>query len=80
MNQLMAGDYLHRVRSVALVGLALSGLARAGAPEAPLEAAPAAPASLVLSPSRVRPGDAFLVTVRGAADPRGEVLGRPLHF
>ncbi len=68
------------MRSVALVGLALWGLARAGAPEAPAEAVPAAPASLVLSPSRVRPGDAFLVTVRGADAPRCEVLGRPLHF
>src|SRR5512139_912178 len=70
----MARDYLHRVRSVALVALALLGLARAGPPETLREP------SLILEPSRVRPGDAFLVTVRGADAPRGELLGRPLRF
>ncbi|HEU4385340.1 MAG TPA: M23 family metallopeptidase [Anaeromyxobacteraceae bacterium] len=97
MNQLMAGDYLHRARLVALAALALAGPGT-GAQEPPGAAAPApagalpapGPAaagpsgsapSIALEPSRVRPGDAFLVTVRGVAEaPQGEVLGRPLRF
>lgn len=77
------------MRSVALAALALSGLARAGSPEPPPPAAGPVPEpaasqgdpSLSLEPARVRPGDAFAVTVRGATlAPRGEVGGRPLQF
>ena len=74
-----AGDHLHRARPVALVALALLGPARAGPPEKSPEPPAAAP-SISLEPARVRPGDAFLVTVRGADAPRGQVLGRPLRF
>lgn len=60
------------------------------APEAAPVAGPAAAAeagaasgdrSLSLEPSRVRPGDALAVEVRGAVPvPRGELAGRPLRF
>ena len=45
-------------------------------------AAPDAGAVLEISPARVRPGDAFLVTVRGsaAAPSGGEAAGQPLAF
>ncbi len=47
----------------------------------PGAAAPAGGPALSLEPSRVRPGDAFAVTVLGAtAAPRGEIGGRPLRF
>lgn len=77
------------MRPVAFTALALWGLARAGPPEPPPEPAPPVPEpaasqgdpSLALEPARVRPGDAFAVTVRGATGaPRGEVGGRPLQF
>ena len=82
--------------ALALSGLARAEAAEppaggaAPAPAGPLPApGPAQPApeppaqaqSIALEPFRVRPGDAFLVTVRGAAAaPHGEVLGRPLRF
>lgn len=47
----------------------------------PPEASTPASPSLSLAPARVRPGDAFAVTVRGVATaPRGDIEGRPLHF
>lgn len=52
------------------------------AESAPRSPSPASP-TVELSPARVRPGDAFLVKVRGAADPAtvaGTVAGRPLAF
>ena len=59
----------------------------APAPVAPAPAPQAAGAasadgpSLWLEPARVRPGDAFAVTVRGATEvPRGQLGGRPLRF
>ena len=47
-----------------------------------IAAAPEPGAVLEISPARVRPGDAFLVTVRGAAEPPsgGEAAGQPLAF
>jgi murein DD-endopeptidase MepM/ murein hydrolase activator NlpD len=52
----------------------------APAPEATGAASADGP-SLSLEPARIRPGDAFAVTVRGATEaPRGELEGRPLRF
>ena len=46
-----------------------------------LAAVPARPEPIVeLEPPRVRPGDAFLVTVRGGEAPAGRVAGRVLSF
>jgi murein DD-endopeptidase MepM/ murein hydrolase activator NlpD len=62
------------VRAALLASCAL-GLA---APARPAE--PAAAPALRLAPDRVRPGDAFLVLVRGAGEPSAEVGGRRLAF
>jgi len=61
--------------SMSLVALALVHVALAGAP------APGSSASVSIVPDRVRPGDAFLVVVRGAsAAPTAIVAGRALSF
>lgn len=66
-------------------GQTAAPLAEPGEAAAP-PAEPGKPASLAgpslsLFPARVRPGDAFAITVRGvAAAPRGEIEGRPLQF
>jgi murein DD-endopeptidase MepM/ murein hydrolase activator NlpD len=43
-------------------------------------AASAAGSDPVVAPARVRPGDAFLLTVPGAAPPAAAVAGRPVQF
>ena len=58
-----------------LAALALVHIALAGTP------APGSSASVAVVPARVRPGDAFLVVVRGAtAAPAATVAGRALSF
>ena len=74
----------HDYPATALVATVIAWAAGAAwAAEAPLPSSPEPPAapSVRIEPDRVRPGDAFLVTVLGAAAaPTASVADRPLRF